>query len=160
MPELPEVETIRRDLEPLVVGRTITAVAIAGGAERLAVTHSPRALERQLTGRRIEALGRPGKYMLASLDDQRTWVLPRRIPGCVVPTPPAGLLKFPVSVSRDPTGIAFVLHFHALPDQPSVGARSRLNEILAGNCRMPPLQSDQSAENIRVHRKYSSTTNE
>jgi formamidopyrimidine-DNA glycosylase len=87
MPELPEVETIRRDLEPLIVGRTITAVAIAGGAERLAVTHSPRALEQQLAGRRIEALGRHGKYMLASLDDERTWVIHLRMTGSLVHRP-------------------------------------------------------------------------
>ncbi len=90
MPELPEVETIRRDLEPLVVGRTITAVAIAGGAERLAVTHSPRALEHQLTGRRIEALGRHGKYMLATLDDERTWVIHLRMTGSLLHRPAEG----------------------------------------------------------------------
>jgi len=87
MPELPEVETIRRDLAPLIVGRTITAVAIAGGAERLAVTHSPRALERQLTGRRIDALGRHGKYMLASLDDERVWVIHLRMTGSLLHRP-------------------------------------------------------------------------
>ncbi|MYD27876.1 MAG: DNA-formamidopyrimidine glycosylase, partial [Dehalococcoidia bacterium] len=31
MPELPEVETIRRDLEPLVVGRTVAAVEVDPG---------------------------------------------------------------------------------------------------------------------------------
>ncbi len=87
MPELPEVETIRRDLEPLIAGRSITAVAIAGDAERLAVTHSPRALEGQLTGRRIEALGRHGKYMLASLDDERVWVIHLRMTGLLLHRP-------------------------------------------------------------------------
>ncbi len=42
MPELPEVETIRRDLEPQLVGRTIERVRIHPGAERLAITHAPR----------------------------------------------------------------------------------------------------------------------
>lgn len=89
MPELPEVETIRRDLEPLLVGRTITRVRIHPGAERLAVTHEPRALERVLTGRRIEALGRHGKYLLARLDDGHTWVLHLRMTGSLVHTPRA-----------------------------------------------------------------------
>jgi formamidopyrimidine-DNA glycosylase len=89
MPELPEVETIRRDLEPLIVGRIITAVAIAGGAERLAVTHAPRDLERQLVGCRITALGRHGKYLLAELDDERTWVLHLRMTGSLVHLPAA-----------------------------------------------------------------------
>jgi formamidopyrimidine-DNA glycosylase len=90
MPELPEVETIRRDLEPLLVGRTITRVRIHSGAERLAVTHAPRALERGLTGRRIEALDRHGKYLLAHLDDGRTWVLHLRMTGSLVHTPREG----------------------------------------------------------------------
>lgn len=84
MPELPEVETIRRDLAPLLVGRTITRVRIHPGAERLAVTHAPRALERTLTGRRVDALERQGKYLLARLDDGRTWVLHLRMTGSLV----------------------------------------------------------------------------
>lgn len=89
MPELPEVETIRRDLEPLIVGRSITGVRIHPGAERLAVTHAPRAIERALQGRRIEALGRQGKYLLAGLDDGRTWVLHLRMTGSPVYVPPS-----------------------------------------------------------------------
>ncbi len=87
MPELPEVETIRRDLEPLLVGRTIVRACIHPGAERLAVTHSPRELERQLVARRIESLGRHGKYLLAGLDDGRTWVLHLRMTGSLVHVP-------------------------------------------------------------------------
>mgnify|MGYP006274419355 CR=1 FL=1 len=88
MPELPEVETIRRDLAPLLVGRTITRVRIHPGAERLAVTHAPRTLERALTGRRVEALERQGKYLLARLDDGRTWVLHLRMTGSLVHAAP------------------------------------------------------------------------
>src|SRR5437016_431713 len=84
MPELPEVETIRRDLELLLVGRTIECVRIHPGAERLAITHAPRALERELTGRTVAGLGRHGKYLLARLDDDRTWVLHLRMTGSLV----------------------------------------------------------------------------
>ena len=87
MPELPEVETIRRDLEPLLVGRRIDAVAIHEGAERLAVTHAPSELERALEGRRVEALGRHGKYLLATLDDEHTWVIHLRMTGSLVHSP-------------------------------------------------------------------------
>ena len=86
MPELPEVETIRRDLAPLLVGRTIRRVRIHPGAERLAVTHAPRALERALAGRRVEALERQGKYLIARLDDGRCWVLHLRMTGSLVHT--------------------------------------------------------------------------
>ncbi|MBM3139097.1 MAG: bifunctional DNA-formamidopyrimidine glycosylase/DNA-(apurinic or apyrimidinic site) lyase [Chloroflexi bacterium] len=86
MPELPEVETIRRDLAPLLVGRTLTAVRIHAGAERLAITHAPAALARELSGRRVDDLARHGKYLLARLDDGRTWVLHLRMTGSIVHT--------------------------------------------------------------------------
>jgi formamidopyrimidine-DNA glycosylase len=89
MPELPEVETIRRDLEPLLVGRRIERVTIHAGAERLAVTHEPRELERALEGRRVDGLGRHGKYLLATLDDGWTWVLHLRMTGSLVHAPAA-----------------------------------------------------------------------
>ena len=81
MPELPEVETIRRELEPLLVGRIIERVRIHVGAERLAINYTPRALELALTGRRIETLRRHGKYLLAGLNDGRTWVVHLRMSG-------------------------------------------------------------------------------
>ncbi|MGE0134223.1 MAG: bifunctional DNA-formamidopyrimidine glycosylase/DNA-(apurinic or apyrimidinic site) lyase [Dehalococcoidia bacterium] len=84
MPELPEVETIRRDLEPLLIGRTITRVDVHPGAERLTITHSSRAFEQELAGRRVEGIGRHGKYLLIALDDGRTWVVHLRMTGSLV----------------------------------------------------------------------------
>ena len=81
MPELPEVETIRRDLEPLILGRRVERVRIHRGAERLAVTDAPRVLERALAGRRVEAVGRHGKYLTLRLDDGRWWVMHLRMTG-------------------------------------------------------------------------------
>jgi formamidopyrimidine-DNA glycosylase len=71
MPELPEVETIRRDLLPHVVGRTITGVRLAPGAERVIRDIPARAFARRITGRRIEDLTRRGKYLLFRLDGNR-----------------------------------------------------------------------------------------
>lgn len=87
MPELPEVETIRRDLAPLLEGRGVTRVAIHPGAERLAVTHSPREMEAALATRRVERIGRHGKYLLLHLDDGRTWVVHLRMTGSLVHLP-------------------------------------------------------------------------
>jgi formamidopyrimidine-DNA glycosylase len=88
MPELPEVETIRRDLAPHLAGRSIEDVAIHPGGERLAITHPPRELEAELRGRRIESLGRHGKYLLVHLDDARTWVIHLRMTGLLLLRPP------------------------------------------------------------------------
>ena len=67
MPELPEVETIRRQLEPELAGRTIERRRILD--ERWTRPVRPRRVERALAGRRIESVGRRGKYLLLGLDD-------------------------------------------------------------------------------------------
>ncbi|MDP2950149.1 MAG: bifunctional DNA-formamidopyrimidine glycosylase/DNA-(apurinic or apyrimidinic site) lyase [Chloroflexota bacterium] len=69
MPELPEVETIRRDLLPRVVGRTITHVYLSPDAPRLVRWPSPAEFCRALPGQRIEAISRRGKYLLFHLSD-------------------------------------------------------------------------------------------
>jgi len=69
VPELPEVETVRRGLQAHVAGRTMTAVRV----------HHPRAVRRhdagpadltaRLIGQRIEGTGRRGKYLWLNLSD-------------------------------------------------------------------------------------------
>ena len=66
MPELPEVETTRRGLEPLVRGATVSGVVVRNRALRQPV---PRGLAGTLTGRRIDALERRGKYLLFRAGD-------------------------------------------------------------------------------------------
>jgi formamidopyrimidine-DNA glycosylase len=66
MPELPEVEVIRRGLVPVLVGRRFLAVQV--GAKRLRQQSSPQELRRWLPGRRLERLRRRGKYLLFHLE--------------------------------------------------------------------------------------------
>ena len=66
MPELPEVETVRRGLQDRVVGRRIEAVEV--GRERTVRRTSPRALIDGLTGTTVTAVDRRGKYLVATLD--------------------------------------------------------------------------------------------
>jgi formamidopyrimidine-DNA glycosylase len=61
MPELPEVETTRRGLAPLLTGRTVTGVRVHNRSLRWPVPHG---LSRTLTGRTIQAIGRRSKYLL------------------------------------------------------------------------------------------------
>jgi formamidopyrimidine-DNA glycosylase len=68
MPELPEVETIRRDLAPALEGRTITGIRVRHEDILLA----PRRREefrRRVEGRRITAVDRRGKWLLFRLED-------------------------------------------------------------------------------------------
>jgi formamidopyrimidine-DNA glycosylase len=67
MPELPEVEVTRRLLAPRVVGRHIEQVRC--GPPSYFFLTPPRRLGAALTGRRILALERQGKYLLMGLDD-------------------------------------------------------------------------------------------
>ena len=71
MPELPEVETTRRDLEARVIGCAITACHISPDAPRLVQLITPDSFCRSLTGRRIAGLRRRGKYLIVDLDDER-----------------------------------------------------------------------------------------
>lgn len=65
MPELPEVETVRRGIEPHVLGRRIARAVVR--EPRLRWPVDPQ-LAQQLAGRRIESAGRRAKYLLLGLD--------------------------------------------------------------------------------------------
>jgi formamidopyrimidine-DNA glycosylase len=65
MPELPEVETIRRELEPLLKGRRIVRVKI--GRPDIVGWPKANALEPAIATRRIERLERRGKYLVLRL---------------------------------------------------------------------------------------------
>ena len=61
MPELPEVETTRRGIEPHIVGQTIRSVLVYEPRLRWPVSEN---LSQVLTGNRIEAVTRRAKYLL------------------------------------------------------------------------------------------------
>ena len=65
MPELPEVETTRRGIEPWLVGRRIESLAVRHWRLRWRV---PRSLPRKLAGARIHSVGRRAKYLLVGTD--------------------------------------------------------------------------------------------
>ena len=67
MPELPEVEVTRRLIEPMLVGRRISAVRTT--RDSYFFLTKPASLRRHLVGRGIVEIVRRGKYLLASLDD-------------------------------------------------------------------------------------------
>jgi formamidopyrimidine-DNA glycosylase len=67
VPELPEVEMVRRGLEPLVNGRSITDAGSHPSAKFAPAVEA--------VGRRIERVDRRGKYLLLALDDGRSLVI-------------------------------------------------------------------------------------
>lgn len=79
MPELPEVETMVRGLRPRMEGATIRRVTVL---DALVVEQpSPAELSQRLRGRRIERVGRRGKWVVLDLDDAATLVIQPRMSG-------------------------------------------------------------------------------
>jgi formamidopyrimidine-DNA glycosylase len=70
MPELPEVETVRRGLEPVLVGRRLVRVEQRRPDLRFPF---PDRFAARLEGARVEALRRRAKYLLADLSSARCW---------------------------------------------------------------------------------------
>jgi formamidopyrimidine-DNA glycosylase len=79
MPELPEVETIRRQLEPEITGARIAAAEVLD--ERWTRPETPGEVENLLDGRTIEAVERRGKYLLLRLEGERTLAMHLRMTG-------------------------------------------------------------------------------
>ncbi|MEA2364060.1 MAG: formamidopyrimidine-DNA glycosylase [Thermoleophilaceae bacterium] len=79
MPELPEVETIRRQLAPALEGRRIESVEVRD--PRWSEPAPPEAIADALRGRLIEHVGRRGKYLVVSLEDDVHLVMHLRMTG-------------------------------------------------------------------------------
>ncbi len=85
MPELPEVETVRRGLHARLVGRTITRVEV--GRERTVRRTSRDALIAGLTGATVVDTRRRGKYLLVGLDTGDDLMIHLRMTGRVLIEP-------------------------------------------------------------------------
>ena len=85
MPELPEVETIRRHLAPHVEGRVLEAVDVLD--ERWSRPLAPAELEQAIRGRRVERLGRRGKYLVWELSEDVYLLMHLRMTGTLLLDP-------------------------------------------------------------------------
>lgn len=74
MPELPEVETTRRGLEPHLKGRRIVA-AESRRSRMLRRQPRPRDFSDRLRGRTVLGLGRRGKFIFIDVEGDLTWVI-------------------------------------------------------------------------------------
>jgi len=99
MPELPEVETVRRGLAPVMEGRRIERARV--NRPDLRWPFPPRMAER-LTGQRVSHLGRRSKYLLADLEGGETLLIHLGMSGRIL-------------ISGDPLG-RFV-HDHPAPEK-------------------------------------------
>ncbi len=95
MPELPEVETVRRGLEPVLVGRTLEGVEIHDG--RLVRPFDPVEIAAELVGEQVAALERRGKYLIARLESGRALLVHLRMTGGFRHGPAGSLSELPHS---------------------------------------------------------------
>jgi len=72
MPELPEVETVRRGLQPVLEGRVLAEIVQRRPDLRFRLPHR---LPERLRGRRVASVGRRGKFLLVELDDGQVLIL-------------------------------------------------------------------------------------
>ena len=79
MPELPEVETVRTGLEPVLEGRRLERVEIHD--YRLTLPDDPREIAAELEGERVAAVERRGKYLIVRFESGRALVAHLRMTG-------------------------------------------------------------------------------
>jgi formamidopyrimidine-DNA glycosylase len=99
MPELPEVETIRRQLEPQVRDATITALEVLD--PRWCAPLAPAELSDVVVGRRVHALRRRGKYLDWVLDEEIHLLMHLRMTGTLLLDPPVDPPHTRVEITLD-----------------------------------------------------------
>lgn len=89
MPELPEVETVRRQLSERIPGRRVTGLRVVDAL--LVAPAVPEQVQAALTGAEVRRVDRRGKYLLVRLDDGATLAVHLRMTGRFHwhPAPPA-----------------------------------------------------------------------
>jgi formamidopyrimidine-DNA glycosylase len=82
VPELPEVETVRRRLEPSLIGRRFDRVEIADA--RLTRPLDPVEVAAELQGERVAAVDRRGKYLIVRFESGRALLVHLRMTGTLL----------------------------------------------------------------------------
>lgn len=82
MPELPEVETIRRDLEELLAGERVVRVQV--NDKRFLSARGETLWSERLRGQRLTSFGRKGKYLWLTFSNQWRLVLHLRMTGQLI----------------------------------------------------------------------------
>jgi formamidopyrimidine-DNA glycosylase len=105
MPELPEVETIKNELLPHVLGRTIQSVDVYW--DKMVKQPSVKEFRSQVTGKKITGLSRRGKYLFFHLSGGNVLVMHMKMTGSLLVNPSDD--RFTRAVLRLDNGVA--IHF-------------------------------------------------
>jgi len=153
MPELPEVETIRGQLAPVLEGRRLTRIDVLDA--RWCRPLQPAELEAALGGRRVERLGRRGKYLVWSFGGDVHLAQHLRMTGAVLvnpdPEPAHVRVRMQLGRRRSERGV------HLVIDDPRrfgtgellLGAGA-LDAFFAARLGLEPLDERFTAEHLRA----------
>ena len=91
MPELPEVETIKNELAPHIIGRTITAVTLSD--DKIVRQPQPEEFCSRLIGQKITGIERRGKYLIFSLSGGEALIIHLKMTGSLWLKPPDRFIR-------------------------------------------------------------------
>lgn len=147
MPELPEVETIRRQLAPLVEGRTLERVEVLD--ERWSRPLAPAELEDALRGRVVERLGRRGKYLVWHLSEDVHLAQHLRMTGTVLCDPRPEPVHVRVRMRLNGVRLAVIDPRRFGTGELLLGSET-MEEFFARRLGMEPLDERFTAEHLRA----------
>lgn len=148
MPELPEVETIRRQLAPLVEGHKLQRVEILD--PRWSRPLAPEELSAALEGRKVQSLGRRGKYLLWHLSGDVHLAQHLRMTGAVLADPDPEPLHTRVRIDLRPKRRLVVSDPRRFGTGELLLGSPALEEFLAARLGVEPLGDEFTAEYLRA----------
>jgi formamidopyrimidine-DNA glycosylase len=148
MPELPEVETIRRQLAPLVEGRTLERVKVLD--ERWCRPLAPGEMTDALEGRTVEKLGRRGKYLLWGLSEEVYLAQHLRMTGTVLCDPDPEQTHVRVRIELDDGTKLEIVDPRRFGTGELLLGDEALEQFFAARLGLEPLDERFSAEHLRM----------
>jgi formamidopyrimidine-DNA glycosylase len=148
VPELPEVETIRGQLAPLVEGRTLVRMEILDA--RWSRPLHPQELADALEGRRVESLGRRGKYLLWSFSEEAYLVQHLRMTGSVLLEPDPEPVHARVRLDFEPKRRLVIVDPRRFGTGELLLGEEALERFFATRLGIEPMQEAFTGEHLRT----------
>jgi len=148
VPELPEVETIRGQLAPLVQGRTLVDMEILDA--RWSRPLAPQELSSALEGRRVQELGRRGKYLLWHFSDEAYLAQHLRMTGSVLLDPKPEPASVRVRLDFRPKQRLVIVDPRRFGTGELLLGDEAMEAFFAARLGLEPLQAGFTAEHLRT----------
>jgi formamidopyrimidine-DNA glycosylase len=155
MPELPEVETIRRRLAPLVEGRTLRTIEVLDA--KWCSPLAPEALADALENRPLLRLGRRGKYLIWEATDEVYLLMHLRMTGTILYDAPPGALYVRVRLTLDDGHVLSFCDPRRFGTGELVLGEPALEGFIAARLGVEPLSEDFTAAHLHALTRHRRT---